>query len=193
LPASGSGLEIGVGPADFASPLGIRTGIDPAPAMAAIARTRGIEVTIGTAELLPFAAEEFDYALMVTTICFVDAWVLHSVKPHECSDRAGALSSVLLTETIRWEPSTQRVKFATRSTAMRGSIRLRKFVAGSSRLVSAGFGEPVASQAIFCSPNSISNEQPVEFGQGEGSFVVLKATKGMTSRDGDPINLGVKG
>jgi hypothetical protein len=105
--------------------------------MAAIARTPGIEVTIGTAELLPFAAEEFDYALMVTTICFVDAWVLHSVKPHECSDRAGALSSVLLSETIRWEPSTQRVKFATRSTAMRGSIRLRKFVASSSRLVSA--------------------------------------------------------
>jgi hypothetical protein len=35
--------------------------------MAAIARARGVEVTIGRAELLPFAAEEFDYALMVTT------------------------------------------------------------------------------------------------------------------------------
>ena len=72
LPASGSGLEIGVGTGRFAAPLGVRAGIDPSPAMAAIARTRGIEVTIGRAELLPFAAEEFDYALMVTTICFVD-------------------------------------------------------------------------------------------------------------------------
>jgi SAM-dependent methyltransferase len=72
LPASGSGLEIGVGTGRFAAPLGVRAGIDPSPAMAAIARTRGIEVSIGKAELLPFAAEEFDYALMVTTICFVD-------------------------------------------------------------------------------------------------------------------------
>src|SRR5438445_13302667 len=71
LPASGCGLEIGVGTGRFAATLGIRTGLDPS-AMAAIARTRGVEVTIGKAELLPFAAEEFDYALMVTTICFVD-------------------------------------------------------------------------------------------------------------------------
>jgi SAM-dependent methyltransferase len=72
LPASGFVLEIGVGTGRFAGPLGIRTGIDPSPAMAAIARAGGIEVSIGKAELLPFAAEEFDYALMVTTICFVD-------------------------------------------------------------------------------------------------------------------------
>jgi SAM-dependent methyltransferase len=72
LPASCIGLEIGVGTGRFAAPLGIRRGLDPSPAMAAIARTRGFEVTIGKAELLPFAAEEFDFALMVTTICFVD-------------------------------------------------------------------------------------------------------------------------
>src|SRR5579884_2902945 len=72
LPPSGVGLEIGVGTGRFAATLGIRSGLDPSPAMAAIARRRGVEVTIGKAELLPFAGEEFDYALMVTTICFVD-------------------------------------------------------------------------------------------------------------------------
>jgi SAM-dependent methyltransferase len=72
LPSSGVGLEIGVGTGRFAAPLGIRIGIDPSPAVAAIARARGIEVTIGRAEALPIATGRFDYALMVATICFVD-------------------------------------------------------------------------------------------------------------------------
>lgn len=72
LPAKGMGLEIGVGTGRFAAPLGIHAGVDPSPAMAAISCTRGIEVTIVKGEVLPFGAEEFDYALMVTTICFVD-------------------------------------------------------------------------------------------------------------------------
>jgi SAM-dependent methyltransferase len=47
----------------------------------------------------------------------------------------------------------------------------------SCQLQQSGFGKPVASQTILCSPDSMSNEQPVKSGHGEGSFVVLKATK----------------
>ncbi len=36
------------------------------------ARARGIRVVQGVAEQLPFATASFDYALSVTTICFVD-------------------------------------------------------------------------------------------------------------------------
>lgn len=48
LPVGGSGLEIGVGTGRFAAPLGIRVGVDPSPAMASIARARGI-VALGAA------------------------------------------------------------------------------------------------------------------------------------------------
>ena len=41
--------------------------------MRRLAGERGIEVYDGVAEDLPFAAGSFDYALMVTTICFVDS------------------------------------------------------------------------------------------------------------------------
>ena len=44
LPLSGRGLEIGVGTGRFAGPLGIEVGVEPARAMAAIARQRGIQV-----------------------------------------------------------------------------------------------------------------------------------------------------
>jgi SAM-dependent methyltransferase len=72
IPASGSGVEIGVGSGRFAAPLGIPIGVDPAPRMAALARQRGVEVLDGVAEALPFADGSFDFAVMVTVICFLD-------------------------------------------------------------------------------------------------------------------------
>jgi ubiquinone/menaquinone biosynthesis C-methylase UbiE len=40
--------------------------------MRIIARSRGIDVTDGIAESLPFNDKQFEYVLMVTTICFLD-------------------------------------------------------------------------------------------------------------------------
>jgi ubiquinone/menaquinone biosynthesis C-methylase UbiE len=73
VPWSGRGLEIGVGTARFAAPLGIQVGIDPSPKMLELAATRGITVVKGTAEALPFDRATFDHALVATTICFVDS------------------------------------------------------------------------------------------------------------------------
>ncbi|WP_394340756.1 class I SAM-dependent methyltransferase [Natrinema sp. CBA1119] len=72
LPEPGFGVEIGVGSGRFASPLGMQVGVDPASEMLAHARDRGIDVVKGVAEALPFPADTFDTALLVTTICFVD-------------------------------------------------------------------------------------------------------------------------
>lgn len=72
LPKSGEGLEVGVGTGRFAAPLKIMHGVEPAAAMAAFARRRGVEVTEGTAEKLPFGDGRFDYVLMVTLLCFLD-------------------------------------------------------------------------------------------------------------------------
>ena len=43
------------------------------PAMLALATARGVEAVRCCAEALPFAAQSFDHALVVTTICFVDS------------------------------------------------------------------------------------------------------------------------
>ncbi len=65
-------VEIGVGSGLFAEPLGIKTGIEPSEAMRKKAKERGIHVIDGVAENLPWKDNSIDYALMVTTICFVD-------------------------------------------------------------------------------------------------------------------------
>lgn len=72
IPASGSGVEIGVGSGRFAAALGITTGVEPAPRMAELASLRGIEVLEGSAEALPFADGSYDFAIMVTVVCFLD-------------------------------------------------------------------------------------------------------------------------
>jgi len=72
LPWRGRGLSIGVGTGRFAAPLGVAIGIDPARAVLDYAGRRGITAIQAVAEALPFAPATFDYALVVTTICFVD-------------------------------------------------------------------------------------------------------------------------
>jgi SAM-dependent methyltransferase len=72
IPARGSGVEIGVGTGRFAAPLAIPIGVEPSPRMAKLARQRGVEVMAGIAEALPFAAGSFDFAVMVTVVCFLN-------------------------------------------------------------------------------------------------------------------------
>lgn len=64
-PPPARGLEVGVGSGKFAGPLGITTGVEPSEKM-------GIRVFRDVAENLPFTDCEFDFVLMVTTICFLD-------------------------------------------------------------------------------------------------------------------------
>lgn len=73
VPWFGRGLEIGVGSARFAGPLGIAVGVDPSPAMLSLATARGVKAVQGTAESLPFTSASFDFAVIVTTLCFVDS------------------------------------------------------------------------------------------------------------------------
>jgi len=72
LPWQGLGLEIGVGTGRFAAPLGVKVGVDPSMAMLAYVAERGVLGIQGIAEALPFKNAIFDFALVVTTICFVD-------------------------------------------------------------------------------------------------------------------------
>ncbi len=72
IPETGEGIEIGVGTGRFSIPFGIKVGVEPAKAMAEIARKRGISVYESKAENLSFHDNSFDFALMVTTLCFLE-------------------------------------------------------------------------------------------------------------------------
>ena len=66
------GIEIGSGSGRFALPLGIKIGIEPSLKMQELAASKGMKVINAIAENLPVLDETFRFALMVTTICFLD-------------------------------------------------------------------------------------------------------------------------
>lgn len=72
VPSDKKGLEIGVGTGIFARQLGIKYGIDPSVKMLEVARNRKIKVQNGVAEDLPYDDSTFDFAVFITSICFID-------------------------------------------------------------------------------------------------------------------------
>lgn len=72
IPKNKNGIEIGMGSGLFCNPLGIKEGVEPSPAMREKAKSRDLKTIDGVAEDLPLANKSYDFALMVTTICFLD-------------------------------------------------------------------------------------------------------------------------
>jgi len=72
VPTNKKGIEIGVGSGLFAEKLNIKFGIDPSEKMLEFAKQRKIIVEKGVAENLPYTDNSFDFAVFVTSICFVE-------------------------------------------------------------------------------------------------------------------------
>ena len=71
VPKNKIGIEIGVGTGRFAEPLNIKCGVEPSEGMAQIAKQRGVKIINAVAENLPIENQSYDFATMVTTVCFL--------------------------------------------------------------------------------------------------------------------------
>lgn len=174
VPRPGFGIEIGVGSARFAELLGMRVGIDPSGSMLAHARDRGIAVVKGVAEALPFRADVFDTALIVTSICFVDD------VQQTLSEAARVLApsgAVVIGFIDKDSPVGQRYQ-ATQ--AENPFYREATFVSTDELvedLEATGFTHFEFVQTIFHWLDDLDESEPVEPGYGDGSFVGIRATK----------------
>ncbi|MBW2078300.1 MAG: class I SAM-dependent methyltransferase [Deltaproteobacteria bacterium] len=174
LPESGRGVEIGVGSGRFAAPLAIHMGLEPAVAMRAIARDRGIEVIAGVAEALPFKECAFELALMVTTICFLDNTEAALKEAYRVLRPNGSLIIGLIDKNstlgkiyLKHRNESAFYKVATFYSVDEVVDYLRK----------TGFRDFGFSQTIFRPLQEITAIEPVVEGYGEGSFVVIRARK----------------
>jgi len=71
IPMNKKGLEIGSGTGRFSLPFNIRIGVEPSFNMSKLAEQKGMTIINAVAENLPFHNLSFDFALMVTTVCFL--------------------------------------------------------------------------------------------------------------------------
>lgn len=175
VPWSGRGVEIGVGSARFAGPLGIQVGVDPSPAMLRIAAERGVEGVQGTAEQLPLPSATFDHALVVTTICFVDSAPRMLAEAHRVLKPRG----ILVIGFIDRDSSIGRnyLEHQSESVFYRGATFFSSDEV-EALLREAGFQIHVWGQTLFHTLAETRDIEPVQSGRGAGAFVVVSGAKG---------------
>ena len=174
LPEKGKGLEIGVGSGRFAAPLGIKIGVEPASTMRKIAQTREIDVIGGVGEALPFDELQFDFALMVTTICFLDN-VEAALKE---AYRVTKLNGSLIIGFVDKQSPLGKIYLKHRNESV--FYRMATFYSVDEvlwHLERARFSDFCFTQTIFRNLNEISDIEPIKNGYGEGSFVVVRARR----------------
>lgn len=174
LPKSNNGIEIGVGSGRFAAPLGIKIGIDPSRKMREIAQKRGIEVIDGVAESLPFDDSQFDFALMITTICFVNDIEASFQEAYRVLKPDGFLIIGFIDRESDIGKLYQQHKGESVFYRIATFYTVDDIV---SNLKKAGFKNFNFTQTIFHNLAEIRDIEPIKEGYGEGSFVVIRAIK----------------
>lgn len=172
IPLQKSGIEIGVGTGRFAEYFNIKHGVEPSENMAQIAEQRGINVVQAVAEDLPIENELFDFALLVTTVCFL------SDIPKAFSEIRRILKpegEIILAIIDRNSELGKKYEMGKAENKFYKDAHFHSTEEITELLEQAGFGKFEYWQTLF-KENSTQIEQPRE-GFGEGSFVVIKGQK----------------
>ncbi len=174
LPEGEKGVEIGVGSGQFATPLNVRVGVEPSDKMRKLAIARDILTIGGTAEKLPLKDAEFDFALMVTTICFVDDISAAFSEAYRILKPGGHMiigfvdrDSLIGREYLKHKEENVFYKYATFYSVDDVVFYLKK----------TGFKNFEFLQTVFHNLKEVREIEPIEEGYGKGSFVVVDAVK----------------
>ncbi len=174
LPAAGVGIEIGVGTGRFAAPLGVRFGIEPSRTMAIIAQQRGVKVAVSVAEQLPFGSLRFDFALMVTTVCFLDDLATAFKEGYRVLKPGGKFLIGLIDRDsqlgqVYEEHKSENVFYR--------DATFHSVTEVVSHLAQTRFSQFEFAQTISGALSDIHAPQPVKNGYGKGAFVMIRAVK----------------
>jgi SAM-dependent methyltransferase len=172
LPWEGRGLEIGVGTGRFAGPLGVEFGIDPAGEMLGYAGARGVKVACAVAEALPFAGGIFDYALVVTTICFV---IDPKATLREIARVLRPGGKVVIGLIDRESPLGQDYLAHQAENVFYREATFYSAAEVEALLKDTGFSDLVWVQTLSSPPSKIHDIEPISAGTGRGAFLVALA------------------
>lgn len=180
IPHHGMGIEIGVGSGLFAQPLKIHFGLEPSEKMRTLAAKRGVNVVDGVAEKLPFQDHFYDYALMVTTICFLDDPGKSITEAHRIIREGGKL---IIGFVDKESPIGRRYREHQQESLFYKQALFYSTAEIVSMMKQAGFSNFQFTQTIFKRLDKITEAEEVRKGYGTGSFVVISGMKGQNKND----------
>ncbi|MFO8109640.1 MAG: class I SAM-dependent methyltransferase [Thermoplasmata archaeon] len=174
LPKRGKGIEVGVGSGKFSEPFSIPVGVDPSTDMLRLAKKRGIQVIKGVGENLPIKNSEFDFVLIVTTICFFDDIKQALKEAKRILKPSGAIIIGFIDKDSQIGKKYQSEKDKNVFYKEAEFFSVNEVV---QLLKEAGFSDFSYVQTMFHSLDSISEVEGMKEGYGEGSFVVIKGRR----------------
>ena len=174
VPEAGCGIEIGTGTGRFSVPFDIRLGVEPSRSMARIAHARGIAICQAKGEALPFHDDQFDFALLVTVVCFVSSVRVLFQEVRRVLKPGGR---IILGFIDRNSPLGQMYEAHKANDTFYRVARFYSVADIADRVRQTGFGAMQFCQTIFGVPGDAPAIQPMRDGYGEGAFVVLSAKK----------------
>ncbi len=164
LPETGCGIEVGAGTGRFTQALAISLGVEPSAAMREIAMQRGVHIISGSAESLPVNNNSYDYALLVTAVCFLDSLDVAFKELHRILKDNGSVIIALIDKT-----SAVGKKYAKNKSKFYQDAIFYSVGEIQEELEKAGFKHFEIERVLL--------PEDIKTGQGSGSFVVLRAQK----------------
>ena len=174
IPKNKKSIEIGIGTGKFALPFGIKEGVEPSASMRKYAQRKGLKVYEGTAEELPLADDSYDFALMVTTICFIDD-IQKAFSEVKRVLKLGGSFSIGLVDKLSplgktYEELKEKNKFY-RYATFYSTDEVKRL------LEENGFTNIEIVQTVFGELSDVKSVQQYKAGYGEGGFVVVCAVR----------------
>ncbi|PIE49908.1 MAG: SAM-dependent methyltransferase [Flavobacteriales bacterium] len=171
-PTGEKGIEIGVGSGIFAEKLNIKFGIDPSENMLKLARQRNLTVDCGFAEKLPYPDNSFDFAVFITSICFINNPLKALQEVYRVIKQNGNLIIAFIDKDSSLGQILREKKNNSKFYKAAHFYSVKKII---SLIESCNF----TISEIFQTLTDLKRtkiEQPAK-GYGKGSFVVIKGSK----------------
>lgn len=123
---------------------------------------------------MPFESEHFDFALMVTTLCFVENPQAVLTEVHRILKAAASLVLAIIDKETGLGKAYEAMKSSSKFYADASLYSTSEVL---DLLHQAGFNQFRICQTIFSHPDLMTTPDPVIDGYGEGAFVVIASIK----------------
>lgn len=169
-------LEIGAGSGRFAKALGIETGIDPSEKLAAMAKKRGIDVSIGRGEQTPYQDQSFGTVFLIMTLCFLESPLTVLKEARRILKPGGSVVLGLVLKDSPWGKLYQQKKEA--GHRFYKHARFYGISEVIKMLFKTGFSGDVMVSALFQEPGGVKEvEEPKGGYYPEAGFSVIVGRK----------------